>query len=78
MVYDVIIIGAGPAGLTAGIYAKRAMMNTVLIEKVGIGGQIMKTHKIENYPGYPQISGIELMQKMEEHAKKFDVEITFS
>lgn len=78
MVYDVIIIGAGPAGLTAGIYAKRAMMNTVLIEKVGIGGQIMKTHNIENYPGYPQISGIELMQKMEEHAKKFDVETTFS
>ena len=78
MIYDIIIIGGGPAGLTAGIYAKRAMMNTLLIEKLGIGGQIMKTNLLENYPGYPEISGIELMQKMEEHATKFDLEMKFS
>jgi thioredoxin reductase (NADPH) len=78
MIYNLIIIGGGPAGLTAGIYAKRAMMNTLLIEKLGIGGQIMKTHLLENYPGYPEISGIELMQKMEEHAAKFDLEMIFS
>ncbi|MCL7413848.1 MAG: thioredoxin-disulfide reductase, partial [ANME-2 cluster archaeon] len=74
----VIIIGGGPAGLTAGIYAKRAMMNTLLIEKLGVGGQIMKTHLIENYPGFPEVSGMDLMQNMEEHTKKFDLEIKFA
>ena len=78
MVYDVIIIGGGPAGLSAGIYAKRAMMNTLLIEKLGVGGQIMKTHLIENYPGFPEVSGMDLMQKMEEHVKKFDLDIKFT
>jgi len=78
MVYDVIIIGGGPAGLSAGIYAKRAMMNALLIEKVGVGGQITKTHMLENYPGFPEVSGMELMEKMEEHAKKFDLEIKFA
>lgn len=78
MVYDVIIIGGGPAGLAAGIYAKRGMLNALLIEKVGIGGQIMKTHLLENYPGFPEISGMELMQKMEEHVKKFELEIKFT
>jgi len=78
MVYDVIIIGGGPAGLSAGIYAKRAMMNALLIEKVGLGGQIIKTHMLENYPGFPEVSGMELMEKMEEHAKKFDLEIKFA
>ena len=78
MVYDVIIIGGGPAGLSAGIYAKRAMMNALLIEKVGLGGQIIKTHMLENYPGFPEVSGMELMEKMEEHAKKFDLEIKFT
>ena len=78
MVYDIIIIGGGPAGLSAGIYAKRAMMNTLLIEKLGVGGQIMKTHLIENYPGFPEVSGMDLMQKMEEHVKKFDLDIKFA
>ncbi|MCK4937217.1 MAG: thioredoxin-disulfide reductase [Methanosarcinales archaeon] len=78
MVYDVIIIGGGPAGLSAGIYAKRAMMNTLLIEKLGVGGQIMKTHLIENYPGFPEVSGMDLMQKMEEHVKKFNLDIKFT
>jgi thioredoxin reductase (NADPH) len=78
MVYDVIIIGGGPAGLAAGIYAKRAMLSALLIEKVGIGGQIIKTHMLENYPGFAEISGMELMQKMEEHVKKFDLEMKFA
>ena len=73
--YDVVIIGGGPAGLTAGIYAKRAMLNTVLIEKQGIGGQIIITDMIENYPGFPEISGAELSAKFEEHAHKFELEI---
>ncbi|MBW6517873.1 MAG: thioredoxin-disulfide reductase [ANME-2 cluster archaeon] len=78
MIYDVIIIGGGPAGLSAGIYAKRAMMNALLIEKLGVGGQIMKTHLIENYPGFPEVSGMDLMQKMEEHVKKFDLDMKFA
>jgi thioredoxin reductase (NADPH) len=78
MVYDLIIIGGGPAGISAGIYAKRAMMNALLIEKVGVGGQIIKTHMLENYPGFPEVSGMELMEKMEEHVNKFDLEIKFA
>ncbi len=75
MLYDVIIIGGGPAGLTAGIYAKRAMLNAVLLEKMGIGGQITITYLIENYPGFSEISGAELAEKLEQHAKKFGLEI---
>lgn len=74
MVYDVVIIGGGPAGLTAGIYARRAILKTLLIEKLGIGGQIIITDLIENYPGYLEISGGELAGKFEEHAKKFGLE----
>lgn len=73
--YDLIIIGGGPAGLTAGIYAKRAKLNTLLIEKTGLGGQIAATDVIENYPSYTEINGAELMQKFEEHVKKFQLEI---
>lgn len=73
--YDVVIIGGGPAGLSASIYAKRFGLSTLLIEKVGIGGQASLTDLIENYPGFPEgISGAELVNKMEEQAKKFDVE----
>jgi thioredoxin reductase (NADPH) len=78
MVYDLIIIGGGPAGISAGIYAKRAMMNALLIEKVGVGGQIIKTNMLENYPGFPEVSGMELMEKMEEHVNKFGLEIKFA
>lgn len=75
MVYDVVIIGGGPAGLTAGIYAKRAMLNTVLLERMAAGGQIIVTDLVENYPGFSEISGAELAGKFEEHAKKFGLEI---
>ncbi len=74
MVYDVVIIGGGPAGLTAGIYAKRAMLNALLIEKMGIGGQIIITDLIENYPGFLETSGAELAAKFEQHAAKFGLE----
>ena len=74
MVYDVVIIGGGPAGLTAGIYAKRAMLNTVLLEGKGVGGQIIVTDLVENYPGFPEISGADLAAKFEEQAQKFGLE----
>ncbi|KCZ70341.1 thioredoxin-disulfide reductase [Candidatus Methanoperedens nitroreducens] len=74
MIYDVVIIGGGPAGLTAGIYAKRAMLKALLLEKIGTGGQIIITDLIENYPGFTEISGAELAQKLEEHAGKFGLE----
>jgi len=74
-IYDVVIVGAGPAGITAGIYAKRARLRTVVIEKLGVGGQIVLSDSVENYPGFPEISGYDLMQKFEEQARSFDLEI---
>ncbi len=75
--YDIIIIGGGPAGITSAIYAARAGMNAVIFEKIGVGGQILLTDTVENYPGFPMISGPELMQKFEEHVRKFDIEIKY-
>lgn len=74
-IYDVITIGGGPAGLTAGLYSSRAMLKTVLLEKCLTGGQMASTGTIDNYPGVRNISGMELAQKMEEHAKDFGLEI---
>lgn len=73
--YDVIIIGGGPAGLTAGIYAQRARLKTLLLEKEVLGGQIAVSDIIENYPGFPSISGGGLMEKFEEHARGLGLEI---
>ena len=73
-VYDVIIVGAGPAGLTAAIYAKRAELDTLLIERYGAGGQILNTYEVDNYPGLPGISGFDLGTKMSEHVDKFNCE----
>lgn len=72
--YDLIIIGAGPAGLTAGIYAARAELKTLLIERYGAGGQILNTYEVDNYPGLPGITGAELGEKMSAHLDGFDVE----
>ncbi len=72
--YDVVIIGAGPAGLTAGIYAARADLKTLLIERYGAGGQILNTYEVDNYPGLPGITGGELGARMSEHLDKFNVE----
>jgi len=78
IIYDAIIIGGGPAGLTAGIYLSRARMDTLLIEKAMPGGQAVLTEIIENYPGFPEgISGPELMQKIEEQAVRFGLKIEY-
>lgn len=71
MIYDVIIIGSGPAGLSAAIYAKRAELNLMVIEKAGLsGGQIINTYEVDNYPGIPGVGGFELSMKFREHADK--------
>ena len=68
-IHDIVIIGAGAAGLTAGIYASRADMDTVLLEKLAPGGQAALTAFVENYPGFPDgISGFDLMENMRKHA----------
>lgn len=69
--YDVIIIGAGPAGLAAGIYAARAGLQCVILEKGVAGGQVLTSPSIENYPGFPEVSGMKLMEIMAEHARKY-------
>ena len=73
--YDVIIIGGGPAGLSAAIYALRASMRTVLIEKASPGGQMTLTDEVENYPGIVNINGYDLSQKFLEHAKSYNLEV---
>jgi thioredoxin reductase (NADPH) len=74
--YDVIIIGGGPAGLTAGLYTSRARLRTLLIENALLGGQMTTTELIENYPGFPNgVTGDELSRLMEEQAKRFGLEI---
>ncbi|TGA97378.1 thioredoxin-disulfide reductase [Sporolactobacillus shoreae] len=70
-IYDVIIAGAGPAGMTAAVYAARANMDTLMIERGIPGGQMANTEAVENYPGFESILGPELSNKMFEHAKKF-------
>lgn len=70
-IYDVIIVGAGPAGMTAAVYTSRANLNTLLIERGIPGGQMANTQDVENYPGFDHILGPDLSNKMFEHAKKF-------
>lgn len=73
--FDLIIIGGGPAGLTAGIYAGRARLKTLLLEKLIHGGQVMTTDLVENYPGFPEgIGGFELSDRMRRQAERFGVE----
>ncbi len=74
--YDLIIIGAGPAGLTAALYAGRSRLNTLLIEKMAVGGRILMSESIENYPGFP--GGIltqELITRMESQVKELNIKI---
>jgi len=73
--YDVLIIGGGPAGLTAGMYAGRATLKTAVFEKMLPGGQLNNTHRIENYPGFESISGAELAEIMAKHSRAHGAEI---
>lgn len=73
--YDVIIIGGGPAGLSAAIYALRASMRTVLIEKASAGGQMTLTDEVENYPGFKNINGNDLSERFLDHAKSYKLEV---
>ncbi|AVQ99836.1 thioredoxin-disulfide reductase [Oceanobacillus sp. M65] len=75
--YDVIIAGAGPAGMTAAVYASRANLQTLMIERGIPGGQMANTEDVENYPGYDHILGPDLSNKMFDHAKKFGAEYAY-
>ena len=75
--YDVIIIGAGPAGMTAAVYTSRANLSTLMLERGIPGGQMANTEEIENYPGFDHILGPDLSTKMFEHAKKFGAEYAY-
>ncbi|TKC13874.1 thioredoxin-disulfide reductase [Robertmurraya kyonggiensis] len=76
-IYDVIIVGAGPAGMTAAVYTSRANLSTLMIERGIPGGQMANTEDVENYPGYESILGPDLSTKMFEHAKKFGAEYAY-
>lgn len=73
-VYDTIIVGGGPGGMAAGIYAMRAALNTVLVEKSAPGGQVNLSDEVENYPGFEHISGAELSMKFAEHARSYGIQ----
>ncbi len=73
--YDLIIIGGGPGGLSAGIYSLRASMRTVLIEHAAPGGQVLQSDAVENYPGFKNISGYDLSQQFLEHAQDYNLEL---
>ena len=77
MLYDVIIIGGGPAGICAAIYARRAGRSVLLLERLFVGGQVTTTFEIENYPGFKSINGAKLAMSMEEQARSLDIEIKY-
>lgn len=76
-IYDVIIAGAGPAGMTAAVYTSRANLSTLMLERGVPGGQMANTEEVENYPGFDHILGPELSTKMFDHAKKFGAEYAY-
>ena len=73
--YDLVIIGSGPAGMAAAVYAARAELSFVVLEKGVSGGQVLNTSDVDNYPGLPEISGFDLAEKFENHAKHCGAEI---
>lgn len=78
-VYDMIVIGGGPAGYTAALYGARAGLRTLIIEKLSPGGQMALTHQIDNYPGFDEgIDGFELAEKMQRQAERFGAETELS
>lgn len=77
--YQLIIIGGGPAGLTAGLYAARAKLQCILVEKGALGGQVLTTDWVDNYPGFIEgTTGFELVEKMSAHAARFDLKTMFA
>ncbi|MDX8363890.1 thioredoxin-disulfide reductase [Cytobacillus sp. IB215665] len=76
-IYDVVIIGAGPAGMTAAVYTSRANLSTIMVERGVPGGQMANTEDVENFPGFESILGPELSNKMFEHSKKFGAEYAY-
>lgn len=73
--YELVIVGAGPAGLTAGLYARRTELDAVLLERGLPGGQLLNTELIDDYPGFENVGGMELAELMTKHARKFGLEI---
>ena len=73
--HDVIVIGAGPAGLCAGLYTARARLDTVILEKMAPGGQLINTSLIEDYPGFESIDAADLIEKMVSHTQAFGAQI---
>lgn len=73
-IYDLVVVGAGPAGMTAALYAGRSMLKTAVLERGQPGGELLNTELIEDYPGFSRIDGWELAQKFEAHAKEFGAE----
>lgn len=78
MIYDVAIIGAGPAGLTAGIFTCNAGLNSICFEKLGCGGQVALTYEIINYPAFDNISGFDLADKIKNHAEHAGLKIEYT
>lgn len=76
-IYDVVIAGAGPAGMTAAVYASRADLDTLMLERGIPGGQVANTEDVENYPGFDHVLGPDLSNKMFEHAKKFGAKYAY-
>jgi len=72
--YDVVIVGGGPAGMCAGMYAGRSMLKTVVLERGALGGELLNTEVVEDYPGFERVLGHELAQKFADHAAKFGAE----
>ena len=76
--YDMLIVGGGPGGYTAALYAARAGLRTVVLEKLSAGGQMALTHQIDNYPGFPDgIDGFELGMRMQQQAERFGAETAY-